>query len=287
MRFTRDTLPPLPLPRKGPPALLLASILGFAAGCSNRSPGSTADDSAALAEEGTDANDVESQSAALTAAFTLGTGDFTHPAASVTAAANVAGFFVPQTCVTTETDTVNLTVNYTLSGCTGPWGLAKISGTVKVVYAAVTGGVSLDVTATGLEFNAGAPHHGSADLHATATVTASGSAREMTWNASLTGNTARGNAFERTANWDMKWRVGESCIALDGSAEGTVADRTIKTQVDSYQRCADACPAAGGKITVESEKDGEEVTLSFDGSNVATFTGVDGKPTKIILACGL
>ncbi|MGH7284373.1 MAG: hypothetical protein ACRELY_22830 [Polyangiaceae bacterium] len=277
MRSTRDTLP----------LLFLAGIVSAATGCSNRSPGSTADDSAALAEEGTDANDVESQSATLTAAFTLGTGDFTHPEASVAAAANVAGFFAPQSCVTTQTDAANLAVNYTLLDCTGPWGLAKISGTLKVVYAAVTGGISLDVTGTGLQFNADAPHHGSADLHATATVTASGSAREMTWNASLTGTTARGNALSRTASWDMKWRVGESCIALDGSAEGAVADRTLKTEVDDYQRCADECPAAGGKITVDSEKDGEQVTLSFDGSNVATFTGVDGKLTKIVLACGL
>ena len=64
--------------------------------------------------------------------------------------------------------------------------------------------------------------------------------------------------------------TGGSCIALDGSAEGTVDDRTLKTEVDDYQRCLDAvnnCPAAGGKITIQSEKDGEQVSLSFDGSN--------------------
>lgn len=277
MRRTRDTLP----------LLFLAGIITVAAGCSNRSPASTSDDSAALAEEGTDANDVESQSATLTAAFTLGTGDFTHPEASVTAASNVAGFFQPQSCVTTETDAANLHVKYTLSGCTGPWGLVKITGTVDVTYAAVDGGLSLDVTGSGLEFNAEQAHHASADLHATATVTANGSAREMTWNATLNGTTARGNVFSRTANWDAKWRVGGTCISLDGSAEGTVDGRTLKTEVDGYQRCLDSCPAAGGKITIQSEKDGEQVSLSFDGANEATFTGVDGKQTKITLACGL
>lgn len=278
MRRTRDTLPLL---------FFSGVVCSLAVGCSNKSPGASSDDSVALAEEGTDANDVESQSATLTAAFTLGTGDFTHPEASVTGASNVAGFFQPQSCVTTETDTVNLRVKYTLSGCTGPWGLVKISGVVDVTYAAVDGGLSLDVTGSGLQFNGEQSHHASADLHATATVTANGSAREMTWNATLNGTTARGNAFSRTANWDTKWRVAGTCIALDGSAEGTVDDRTLKTEVDGYQRCLDSCPAAGGKITIESEKDGEQVSLSFDGANEATFTGIDGKQTKITLACGL
>lgn len=288
MRRTRDTLPLWTFRTSAVRSVFFAGIAGMIAlGCSNRSPRSSADDSAALAEEGTDANDVESQSATLTAAFTLGTGDFTHPEASVTAASSVAGFFEPQSCVTTETDAVNLHVKYTLSGCTGPWGLVKITGVVDVTYASVDGGLSLDVTASGIQFNAEQPHHASADLHATATVTADGSAREMTWNATLTGTTARSNAFSRTANWDTKWRVGGTCISLDGSAEGTVDDRTLKTEVDNYQRCLGSCPAAGGKITIESEKDGEQVSLLFDGANEATFTGVNGQQTKITLACGL
>lgn len=275
-------------PRDFLPLFPAALSLALFAGCSGTSSGTpTGDDSIALAEDGTDANDIESQSSALTAAFTLGTGDFQHPAASVQAAANVAGFFTPTSCVTTQTDLPNLTVTYTLASCNGPWGLANITGSVVVVYSSVDGGLALDVTGTHVEFDGKRPNHGSADLHATATVTANGSAREMTWNATLTGKTARGNAFTRTSNWDTKWRVGESCIALDGSAEGNVTARKLKTSVDGYQRCLGSCPVAGGKITILDEGSNHQVSLAYNGGNDATFTDVNGQETAITLACGL
>ncbi|HEX7667646.1 MAG TPA: hypothetical protein VF407_24125, partial [Polyangiaceae bacterium] len=250
------------------------------------SPKST-DDSVSLAVDGTDVNDVESQSSALTAAFTLGTGDFTHPVASVKAASNVAGFFTPQSCIVADADLDALTVKYTLSGCTGPWGLVKVSGVVTVVYSASTdgSGLALDVTGTALEFDTSRAKHGKANLHATATATSNGGAREMKWNASLDGTTARGNAFTRDADWDVTWQVGESCIALDGTAQGQVNNRGLKTDVTSYQRCQGECPAAGGVITISNDA-GQQISLTFDGSAKATFTAADDQQTQIDLACG-
>ncbi len=259
-------------------------------GCADHS--TQADDSVALAEDGTDANDVESQSSALTASFTLACGDFSDPAASVTASSGVGSFFTPQSCISAAQDVANSTVTYTLGAngisCTGPWGLAGISGTVVVVYSKADEGLKLDVTGKGLAFNSRRPSHATADLTATATLTTpSAGAREMNWTGSLTGTTARGNAFSRTSNWDTQWRVGESCVSLNGSASGDVDGRDLKTTVSNFQRCLGACPASGGEIKIDSSPDGEEVKLDFNGGNDATFTGVTGKETKIDLACGL
>lgn len=271
--------------------MISASFVACAiSGCATHS--SESDDSVALAEDGTDANDVESQSSALTASFTLACGDFSDPEASVTASSGVGSFFTPQSCISAAQDSASNTVTYTLGAngipCAGPWGLAGITGTVTVVYSKADDGLKLDITGNGLAFNSRRPNHATADLKATATLTSpSAGAREMNWTGSLTGNTARGNAFSRTANWDTQWRVGESCVSLNGSADGDVDGRDLKTTVSNFQRCLGACPASGGEIKIDSSSNGEEVKLDFNGGNDATFTGVTGKQTKIDLACGL
>jgi hypothetical protein len=262
---------------------------GVASGCASHS--SQPDESIALAQDGTDVNDVESQSSALTASFTLACGDFTDPAASVTAASGVGSFFTPQSCISATQDVANSTVTYTLGQngvpCSGPWGLAGITGTVTVVYSKADNGVRLDVTGTGLQLNARRMNHASADLTASATLTANAGAREMIWKATLKGNTARGNPFTRTASWDVQWRVGESCISLTGAADGNVNNRSLETTVSDYQRCLGECPAAGGKITIKNDSDGEEISLEYNGGNDATFTDVNNKSMQIELACGL
>src|ERR1019366_8238325 len=101
-------------------------------------------------------------------------------------------------------DVANSTVTYSLGQngmpCSGPWGLAGLSGTVTVIYSKADNGVKLDVTASGLQLNSRRPSHATADLKASATLTATAGAREMIWNATLNGTTARGNPFTRTAS---------------------------------------------------------------------------------------
>jgi hypothetical protein len=273
-----------------------ASVIAVAiGGCASHSD-EASDDSVALAEEGTDANDVESQSSALTASFTLACDDFSDPAASVTASSGIGSFFTPQSCITATPDAASMTVTYTLGAngtpCAGPWGLTGITGTVVVVYSQVgtasAPAIQLDVTGNNLSFNSRRPDHATANIKAMATLTTpSAGAREMSWNGSLTGTTARGLAFSRTSKWDTTWRVGESCVSLAGSANGTVDGRDLTTTVSNYQRCLGTCPAAGGSITIQSDANGEKVELDYNGGNDATFKGVTGAETKIDLACGL
>jgi hypothetical protein len=280
-------------------AILCVSVATAMSGCASHST-ETTDDSVALAEDGTDANDVESQSSALTASFTLACDDFSDPATSVIASSGVSSFFTPQSCISATQDIANSTVTYTLGAngipCTGPWGLAGIQGTVVVVYSKAQNGIQLAITGTDLAYNVRRPSHATANLTATATLTApttsvdGGSlvgARELTWTGSLNGMTARGNPFSRTANWVTDWRVGESCVSLNGSATGDVDGRDLKTTVSNYQRCLGTCPAAGGSITIQSNTNGEQVELDYNGGNDATFKGVTGAETKIDLACGL
>jgi hypothetical protein len=85
----------------------------------------------------------------------------------------------------------------------------------------------------------------------------------------------------------MHWSVGESCISLNGTADGDVNNRSLKTTVQDYQRCLGLCPASGGQITIQNDSDGEQIKLVYNGGNDATFTDVNNKSSQIDLACGL
>jgi hypothetical protein len=147
---------------------------------------------------------------------------------------------------------------------------------------AANGGVQIDVAGGGLHLN-----RATADYHATATIASSGLARSMTWSGHLTGVTARGRAFERDASWTVAWKIGDSCVSIDGQAHGTVLKRSIDTTVASFVRCRGQCPDSG-QITVTDSATKESVTMTFDGSNQATLTSSASKSSvEVPLACGL
>ena len=93
---------------------------------------------------------------------------------------------------------------------------------------------------------------------ATAVVTSNGNARTLAWTADLSGSTPSGRDFTRHAEKNIGWTVGTACIAMTGTAEGTVTGDTLKTTISSYSRCAGACPQAGSDIDIDNETTGEE-----------------------------
>lgn len=266
-------------------ALVIALAPALAACAAHHSESVATDDSALLAQDGSDASDVESQTTSLTAAFTLGASASSEVTADgmVGAADRATSYFLPSGCLTVTKDATNRKVTYALDGCTGPWGLLRVSGSVVATYTqTASGATQVEVDGAGLRYN-----RATADYHATAVLTASGLSRTMTWQGALTGVTARGRAFKRTASWTMLWSVGASCVELDGNAEGTVLGRPIDTTVQHYVRCRGECPEADGKITVTDTSTKRSVEIDFDGTNEAKLSVMGGPATTIVLACGL
>lgn len=267
------------------PILLATLALNGCGGGSNKEE--EPDPTEALVEDGTDASEVESQASALTATTTLATARFEDPArAAESAAANTKMFFLPSGCATSEADPNDThTVVHSFNACSGPWGLRKVTGKVSVRYSATLldgePALQLDVTGDDLVMK-----KATADFHATAVVRATGADRKMMYRAELTGTTTRGRPLSRTANWTQEWRLGEQCISLTGTTDGTVNTRTLKTSVEKYQRCRNECPAAGGVITVEDSKRALKVRIEFTGEAVANVT-LNDKQSQVPLACGL
>ncbi len=269
-------------------ALTLSSVASVACGGDASPPASDQNDIAGTVADSAATQDIESQATALAGALQLG---IDRPGATAdeaaTAAAKRSLFFRPVACISSVLDATAHKVTHTLNGCTGPWGLANVTGTLTVTYGESSGAadagarvLELDVEGRGLKIR-----KGTADYSAHATWIAEGAARTMTVTATSAGTTAANKAFTRTASSTLTWAVGESCITLNGTAESTVAKRTTTTVVKDYERCKNACPEAGGTVTVTLVPKNVTVTVTFDGTNVASYTDGEGHSSVVPLAC--
>jgi hypothetical protein len=277
------------------PAFALSSLVAVVlVACGTKGAPATDSESTALAQDGTDTSEVESQVSSIHASLTLASGSATGvpKAAALSGAADTtATFYFPSQCLTVKPLAAGR-VEYDFADCTGPWGIFRVTGTIVASFSDTAAGLQIDVG--GLP-DGGAPaklqfHNGAqASYQATATITSTGGLqRSMQWTAALSGTTARGRAFMRNASWTTAWTVGESCVTIDGSAQGDVTGRTLDTTVKGFSRCRGECPTAG-KVTITnvSASPPRSVEITYDGGDTAAFTGVDGKTYDITLACGL
>ena len=231
-----------------------------------------------LIENGADGNDASSNVQSLTRALmpemqTVMGGTAGAPGAAST-------LFSPSSCV--GKDQQGDVITYTLTGCSGPFGLATVTGTVTVTVKPAAGpGVTADIVGTGLQIN-----KGTADYTASAVLTFAGTKRNMSWNGKTTGKTGRGRAYERTGSWTLAWDVGGECVSIDGTATGKIGEKETETTVTGFQKCKDACPASG-TLVVKDAASGDQISLTYDGSDRAKFTGVRGGTGSVALLCGL
>jgi hypothetical protein len=199
----------------------------------------------------------------------------------VTTVSSGAGWFQPAGCITATINTTARTATYVFAGCTGPLGLVSLDGTVDVTWQSAPGQITLNYAAQGFKINRATID----SWQATALVTANGDARHMTWNASLSGTTGRGRAFQRTNDKVIDWTVGQPCIAVSGQSDGTITGAELKTTIVNFSRCAGECPQAGSEISVVNEKNGDSLDIKYSGGPDAVLTE-NGKSIDISLACG-
>jgi hypothetical protein len=199
------------------------------------------------------------------------------------------GYFSPSGCVTETASPDAHKVTYDYSDCTGPWGLAHLTGTVEASYSSTgAGNLTLDFSATDFQVNRATLSSWSA----TTVITAAGSSRTMDWNAQLSGATGDGRSFTRKNQKTITWTPGgvPFCVSVAGVSQGTVTGLDLKTTVTAYQRCEGACPASGSEISVQNVTNGDEVDIKYEGGPAADVTLTVGRKTDTItlpLACSL
>jgi hypothetical protein len=247
----------------------IAAVAVGAAACAGVDP-----DAQTLAENGSDVSDVTARVSGLAASFGPGVGRFDPEAYAATAT-----LYAPAGCAkaTENAESVKLA----FADCSGPWGLVHVTGSVTVEPTR-DGGEGIVIETKGLRLG-GATVSFDATWNVVSPTTSP--MRQLTSSSTLTGTTARGRSFEieSTNGWTLTWQLGGTCIDLNGNSQGVVDGSDLDIQVTSLERCNADCPTSGTiSITSGSISD----TISFDGSDVATFT-TEGRTNDIQLACGL
>jgi hypothetical protein len=278
--------------------LVVLAIAGAVAfGCKKKDPDAArADDPTLLAQDGADTSAVETDTEVLTSSLVSASssGALTLASASDLGGGELApadvgdavtAFFFPRGCLTVTNDAASHTATYTFGNeahptCSGPNGLAQIAGVVTVTYDARPDALVLDLVGSDLRFRSA-----TIDYSAHAQISATGADRTMRWRATLSGTTARGRDFSRKNEITVSWKIGERCFGLEGASEGTVKGRTLRTEIESYARCAGSCPEAGGKITITNVTTGTSVEIDFDGSAQASYSASNGARGSFPLLC--
>lgn len=274
----------------------LAGLLVLVASACKKDGGATppdpaAEDPQALAEDGTDSAAAETDTEVVTSSLVSATA--TSGSLTLASTGDLAGgmlatasvgdgakaLYFPKGCLTVTSDDAAKTVTYDFASCTGPNGIFKINGRVVATYATAPGMLTLDLVGNALQVN-----RSTVDWSAHADISSAGLAREMHWQGTLSGTTARGKAFSRTNTKVVTWRFGERCYGVSGVSEGNVRDRYLRTEITDFRRCQGACPEAGGKITISNAAK-LKVEITFDGTAQATYTTSKGTTTTFDLAC--
>lgn len=273
----------------------LTGLLVIVASACKKDGGTTTPDPAtedpqALAEDGTDSAAAEIDAEVVTSSLVSATpssGSLTLASTSDLAGGGLAtagigdgakALYFPKGCLTVTSDDAAKTVTYDFADCAGPNGIFRIRGRVVATYATAPGMLTLNLVGNDLQVN-----RSTVDWTAHAEISSAGLAREMHWQGTLSGTTARGKTFSRTNTKDVTWRFGERCYGVSGVSEGKVHDRFLRTEITDFRRCQGACPEAGGKITISNAAK-LKVEITFDGTAQATYTTPKGSVT-FDLAC--
>ncbi|MGK3975115.1 hypothetical protein WMF38_25825 [Sorangium sp. So ce118] len=237
-------------------------------------------DDAAIAEEASDSLDMGEVEAALLIASTDAAGAATRAEEAAEAAASAAGArFQPTGCATAEVQ--GTTVTYTLNGCAGPFGIARIDGTVQVSYSVAADGLHATLVGDGVSARGA-----TLELAAEAVHAVSGSTKTLTITTAGAAVGPRGRSIEREGSYTARWDPEGSCFSLDGTWSTHAGSRTWSTEVSGFERCAAQCPAAGGTVEHAGGLSGVTVTIAFDGSDSAAWSSSRGRSGTLDLSCG-
>ncbi len=219
----------------------LVSLVGLSACGSTPAPTPTSDTS--VAGEAIDSASVSQQELALMVPAAEGSGSAKFPELMARSAAAAAGnFYSPAGCFNATSS--RATVTYTLTDCSGPYGLANVSGEIQVTYSIVFGGIGLAVSGSGITASGA-----SLDLSATGVYAASGSSGKIDVTSQSSGKGPLGNTVEHSGNYTGTWDTTTMCAGISGNwTTSGAAGRKWSTSVSSLQACASGCPAARGQI---------------------------------------
>lgn len=191
--------------------------------------------------------------------------------------------FSPADCVEGEVTGESVTAD--LDGCTGPRAFT-ITGVVNIAFdEGADDGTELRVTAGNVQIGGMA-----VTINTTTTLPTDLAANrelEVETLGAGTGDALAGRRGEYTVTYD------ESCLRLEGNWTSSLDTRVFQSVVSDFHRCGEACPTDGRIIYGETDAeqaaggavDIDGLTVSFDGSDVATYISTELSAGRVQLDC--
>lgn len=256
--------------------LLLLGTFVLTTGCMKTSDTGTSTDSAESVVDSSDSTEAEGtmMMSAVDGADQVGLTAATDAQVAAKIAANVALRWPSGCAVATAT---GATVAITYTNCTGPRGLLHVTGELDLtVNVALTGVVSVHGTSTGLSVN-----NATLDIDTDATYGVTGTMHTLTVKTNGTGTGPRGNTIDHNGDYTIAWDTGSQCGSIAGQWSTAIGTASRSNEVN-LMRCAGSCPS--GTIA-HKFLGGGSLTLTFDGSNVATWSASTGTTGSVQLGC--
>lgn len=256
--------------------VVLAGLLGvIALGCGALHDDGVASDVAALTEdsgESSGAGDAATTLATVPLESIASPGQLASAETAALAASVGPTFFKPAGCVTVTRQ--GPVVTHEFKGCTGPFGLVSVNGTLITTFSVAGPGM--------LKFD-----EQSQDLvvgktpitqSASGTITFSGSKRLVSWTGTYSGATPKGLPIKHNGSYSGVYDAANGCVELDGSASTSIGLRGVKTTTTGYKRCGlgGICPSAG-TITATGLLSKLTVKITYLGGGMAELTLPSGK----------
>ena len=194
-------------------------------------------------------------------------------------AANAPARFTPAGCATATA--TGSDVKLTLNDCTGPRGLLHVTGELDLTASvSLTGTISVHASATNLMVN-----RATLDIDSDATYTVNSTTHTLDVQTMGSGVGPLGNDIDHTGQYTITWDTGSQCHSIAGhwSTELSNGSASATRSNDvNLMRCAGGCPTG----TVEHHfLGGASLTITFDGTNVASWSTSGGKSGTVNLAC--
>jgi hypothetical protein len=253
---------------------LLAYLLPLAllGGC-----GGDLGDAATVSAALDSSDDTATESALLVASVDATESAATADEAAAMAAASAKTWYQPSTCLTATAATNVAT--YTLTDCTGPWGLVHVTGSVIVTYTKQADGLHADANATGLLVDGA-----TLNLDSQAVYSVTGTTKTLVVATDGGGTGRRGTRITRHGSYTLTWDTASMCGTLDGDWSTGVNGATWSTTMSGYRQCQGACPATG-TLAHTGGLSHVTVTVTFDGSADARWTSSRGHSGTVALSC--
>lgn len=258
--------------------MLVGSLLGSAA-CM-RADKSDSTDSAESAVDSSDSVSAEGDlvAANVDGADTTNFAALTSDQLAAAIAANITAKW-PNACAQVTANGSDLTVVY--NDCSGPRGLIHVTGTLDLtISVSLTGAISVHATGTNVEVN-----NATLDIDADAVYTVTGSQRSLAVTSHGSGVGPRGNEIDHQGNYTLTWDPSSTCRSIAGHWQTDFSNATTSAERSNdltLSKCVNACPT--GSLT-HHYLGGASVTVTFDGSAVATWSASTGASGSVALAC--